>query len=553
MKVKSLVIFFPVLLAGASSCVSKHSNVLSLSPSHANNSIKNDSIINKELLEKVFVCLDDVIGNSKIYKAEKQNRIGQIKKKQAETEQFSIERYTLNSELVKLNYAYSCDSTLRYLNQNINIARNLNDQILLNESIIKTASFMAHSAGLYKQASDMIKEVDKKYLTQTDYIDYYQAYLNIYAELYTSIQNIEDVNGYAKTMELYRDTLIYILPHNNELYLLLVEERLRNQNKFHEALEINDVRLKIDTFASPEYALATFHRAYTYRMMGDNEKYKYYLALSALSDIVSAIRDHASLWMLAEKLLAEKDIDRAYNYMRFSWDEILLFNAHARKWQSADILYSTDGLYNKMLERQNRELFYFVILISLLTVLLVIALYYNYSHRKKLSVMGRNLQNANEALTESNRIKEEYIGQFIRMCSLYIERLDEYRRLVIKRIKGKQIDELLKISEEERESRRETDDLLHDFDVAFLNIFPNFVEKFNKLLLPDKQITLKKDEILNTELRVYALIRLGITDSAKIAEFLHLSASTVYNTRVKVKNKAIITREEFDDRVKNIG
>jgi hypothetical protein len=354
-------------------------------------------------------------------------------------------------------------------------------------------------------------------------------------------------------MELYKDTLIDILSPENETSLLLVEERLRNQSKFHQALKINDIRLERDTFASPEYALATFHRAYTYRMMGNNERYKYYLAMSALSDIVSATRDHASLWMLAETLLAEKDdVDRAYTYMRFSWDETLLFNARVRKWQSADILYAIDGLYGKMLEKQNRILFYFIILISLLVIMLVIALYYNYSHRKKLSLMSKNLQKSNEALVESNRIKEEYVGQFIRMCSAYIDKLDDYRRLVIKRIKGGQTDELLHISEKERELRKETGDLLHDFDLAFLNIFPDFVEKFNELLLPDQQITLKKGEILNTELRVYALVRLGIGDSAKIAEFLRLSVNTVYNCRVKVKNKAIITREEFDERVKTI-
>jgi DNA-binding NarL/FixJ family response regulator len=412
---------------------------------------------------------------------------------------------------------------------------------------------MAHSAGIYKQAEDMLEEIDKRCFTKTDYVDYYQAKVHIYTQLYTNTQTIND--NYGELMELYKDSLINILPAENETSLLLVEERLRNQDKFDKALKINDIRLKRlkkDTSASPEYALAAFHRAYTYRMMGDNEKYKYYLALSAISDIVSATRDHASLWMLAETLLAEQDVDRAYNYMRFSWDEILLFNAHVRKWQSADILYAIDGLYSKMLKKQNRKLFYFTVVISLLAILLIVALYYNRLHRKKLSVMGRNLQTANEALVESNRIKEEYIGQFIRMCSLYILKLDEYRRLVIKRIKNGQTNELLHISERERELDKETDDLLHDFDTAFLNIFPNFVEKFNKLLLSDQHITLKKGEILNTELRVYALIRLGISDSAKIAEFLHLSVNTVYNIRVRVKNKAIITRQEFDERVKNI-
>jgi hypothetical protein len=513
-------------------------------------SIINDSAINKNILEKNLASLDDVIKHGKIYNEEKQNTIELIRNQQAETD---IDRYKINLQLIELYYAYQCDSTLYYLNQNIEIARRINSRILLNESVIKTASFMAHSAGLYKQASDILGEIDEEYFTEADYIDYYQAQLHIYTQLYTNTKNIENTDNYGKLMELYKDTLIQILPPENEMCLLLVEERLRNQGEFHQALKINDTRLQMDTFGSSGYALATFHRAYTYRMMDDGEKYKYYLAVSALSDIVSATRDHASLWMLAETLLAEKDVDRAYNYMRFSWEGTLLFNGPVRKYQSADILYAIDGVYNKMLEKQNRKLFYSLIAISLLVILFIIALYYNYLHRKKLSAMSKNLQSANEALTESNHIKEEYIGQFIRMCSLYIGRLDKYRRFVIKKIKREQTDELLLISEKEKELCRETDDFLHDFDIAFLNIFPNFVEKFNELLLLDQQIILKKGEILNTELRVYALIRLGISDSAKIAEFLHLSVNTVYNIRAKVRNKAFVTREEFDYKAKFIS
>jgi hypothetical protein len=509
-----------------------------------------DSAIDKDELRKTLIKLDNVIKESEIYNAEKQSKIERIKKEIKNIEQFSLAHYNLNSKLIKLNYAYLCDTTLYYLNQNIEIARALNDKKLLNESIIKAASFMAYSAGMYRHASDILKEIDGKIFTKEDSINYYQAELHIYDQLAQNTQDFESVDKYGKIAELYKDSLMRILPAESEQRLLLTEERMRNQDKFSEALKINDIRLSMDSFGSSEYALAAFHRAYTYRMMGDKERYKYYLAMSALSDIKTATRDHASLWMLAETLIAGRDIDRAYNYVRFSWNEISLFNAQVRKWQSANILYAIDGLYDKMLKKQNFYLHCFIVVISLLVILLSILLFYNYSHRKKLYIMGSNLQNTNDALLESNRIKEEYIGQFIRMCSVYIDKLDDYRRFVIKKIKNEQTEDLLLISEKERELRKETDDLLRDFDTAFLNIFPNFIEKFNELLLPDQQIILKKGEILNTELRVYALIRLGINDSAKIAEFLRLSVNTVYNSRAKVKSKTIIARDEFEDKVR---
>lgn len=149
-------------------------------------------------------------------------------------------------------------------------------------------------------------------------------------------------------------------------------------------------------------------------------------------------------------------------------------------------------------------------------------------------------------MADSNQIKEEYIARFLRLCSTYINQLDNFRRLVNKKITSNQIPELLKLTRSESVQEEALRELYANFDSAFLHLFPDFVSQFNELLQDNERFVLKNDEQLNTELRIFALIRLGITDSSQIAEFLRYSVNTIYNYRAKVKNKARVSRDDFE-------
>ena len=334
---------------------------------------------------------------------------------------------------------------------------------------------------------------------------------------------------------------------------------MRADGRTDEALRINDTRLAKIPFGTPEYALTSYQRAMIYRQKKDREKEKYYLALSSLSDIQSAITDHASLWMLADLLLKDGDIERAYHYIRFSWDETNRFRARSRSWQSADILSLIDKNYQATIEGKNRILVAYLTLISVLTLLLISAIVYIYRQMKRLAEARNHLQETNEQLksanlelSESNRIKEEYIGRFMSLCSSYIDKLDGYRRMVYKMVSSGQIGEVVKVTRSSQGLEAELNALYKNFDTAFLHLFPNFVTQFNSLLLEDEQVVLKRDELLNTELRIFALIRLGINDSSQIAEFLRYSVNTIYNYRAKVKNKACVSRDDFENLVRKI-
>ena len=523
-------------------------------------------------LDSLLVNLDQTILQHEIYKDRREARIRELKGKATKTAPNSIAAYQLNDSIYREYKSYMCDSAVLYLTKNIRIARNLRDQEREYKSKLLLASLHA-ATGMYQEAIDVLEEVRREDLPASLTRDYYACKEQVYREISGNSRDPQSIRRYEDKSFVYRDSLAMMLPEDAGKRVELQELALRADGRTDEALRINDTRLAKIPFGTPEYALTSYQRAMIYRQKKDREKEKYYLALSSLSDSQSAITDHASLWMLADLLLKDGDIERAYHYIRFSWDETNRFRARSRSWQSADILSLIDKNYQATIEGKNRILVTYLTLISVLTLLLISAIVYIYRQMKRLAEarnhlqetneqlkvlngelyqMNDRLQSANLELSESNRIKEEYIGRFMSLCSSYIDKLDGYRRMVYKMVSSGQIGELVKVTRSSKGLEAELNALYKNFDTAFLHLFPNFVTQFNLLLLEDEQVVLKRDELLNTELRIFALIRLGINDSSQIAEFLRYSVNTIYNYRAKVKNKACVSRDDFENLVREI-
>nr|WP_321333960.1 DUF6377 domain-containing protein [uncultured Bacteroides sp.] len=522
-------------------------------------------------IDSLLNVLDRTIAVHQIFGDQRQTRILKLKERMTDVKTLP-EAYDLNMSLYKEYKAYVCDSAIHYLNKNIEVAQTMKDGFKEDESKL-LLSFLLSSSGMYKEAVDMLESIDRSKLPFHFLPDYYSCFDHAYGELSFYTQDKKSSVVYRKISDTYKDSLYNVLNHDTDLFLSMRETAFRDNRQFAEALHINDLRLSKAVFGTPEYALITFHRALAFQENGDVEKEKKYLALSAISDIHSAITDHASLWMLAQLLYESGDVERSYRYIRFSWDETNFYNARLRSLQSAGILSLIDKTYQAMVEKQNRQLENYLMLISALVLMLIVALGYIYRQMKKLSVARNHLQAANGQLkqlndelqemnlclqstnldlSESNQIKEEYIGRFIKLCSTYIDRLDAYRRMVSKKISGGQAGELLKMARSQEALDLELKELYDNFDSAFLQLFPDFVKKFNQLLEEEGHILPKKGELLNTELRIFALIRLGIDDSSQIAEFLRYSVNTIYNYRAKVKNKARVSRDDFESQVLKI-
>ena len=527
-----------------------------------------------ESLDSLLNVLDKTIKEADTYVQIKENKLHELKKEARKTPPFSVERYNLNNDIYLEYKAYSSDSALHYLNENMLLARQLNDK----ERELKIQlelSYLLSSIGMYMEAADILNSIDRQTLPSSLLGHYYTCYEHVYFEAGAAQPRCKMfASRYVKLSHAYRDSMQITLDPSSATYLWLRETQLREAGKYDEALEFSDRRLAESSFGTPQYALVAYQRFRLFESMGKKDEHLYYLVLSAISDVRSAIKEQSSLMVLAQELNSKGDLKRAYDYINFSWEISQFYKTRLRSWMNITPLSMINGNYQDIIKQQNRELLIYIVCVALLALLLVIALIYIYRQMKALSIAKKGLQEVNERLfslneeleevnrhlrstnlelSESNLIKEAYIARFFKLCSVYVDRLQAYRKLVNKKLQRGQVAELLKMTHLSNDIVTvEVQELYANFDSAFLHLFPNFVESLNALLLPDEQIVLKPDELLNTELRIFALIRLGIKDSSQIAELLHYSVNTIYNYRSRVKTKARVSRDDFEDLVAKI-
>ena len=402
-----------------------------------------------------------------------------------------------------------------------------------------------------------LRKVDKTQLDTLGLTHYYMAQMHVYGELgyYTQVGSMRE--GYYEKQAAYRDSLYNVIDHNSQDYMMQRILELLPQKRYQEATDLSDRWLKDMSPDSRDYAIASYYRYLIINNQMNPEQAEYWLCQSALSDIRHAVMDQASLLALAEKLNDEGELTHSYRYIRFTWECNNRFNTRMRNWQIAPILNVIDSNYKEQLARNTKVLTTSVIVVSILAVMLLGLLFFLHRRNKQLDVARQAVSDSNKKLAALNEelksTKEEYIGRFMSLCSQYIDKLDDYRKMVNKKMKDKELDELYRLSKSTALKEKELDELYENFDSVFLHLFPNFVEDFNGLLQPEMRLKPRDDNRLPTEIRIFALIRLGFEDSSKIAEFLHYSVNTIYNYRARIKNGAIGNRESFEQRVKQLG
>lgn len=548
---KILSLFYILCFSALTSCFAQNKNI-------------------KDLYEQ----LDQAIEQSQYYINQKESRITKIKKqsRQGHTPQQLLTAYYKLYEEYK---AYQSDSSIYYIHQAIDLAKRNN----MKSDITKLRSLLAlqySTSGAFTEALHVLQSIDKKTLNNSNKKDYYMAFYHVYGELgFTNINIDTDLSQefYSK-QDCYRDTLFSILSPNSEDYLMRKEVLLTSQNKLKEALNINDIRLSKCKKGSHEYGIVAYYRHLIYRSLKDEDMVKYWLLQSAICDVKCAINDQASLWILAEILSKEKDVERSYKYINFSWNANKRFCTRIRSWQISPVLGTIDHNYQAELKKANHRLIFAIICVSLLVSALALLTFYVNKQKSylsnarnelkktntqleelnnKLSSTNGMLKASNDKLNESNGVKEEYIGQFLGACSHYIDKLDKMRLNVNKMVKNKQYNELYSMTKSSEVKEQELEELYANFDKVFLNLFPNFVEDLNGLLKEECQIHLSSPNKLSAIVRVFALIRLGIDDSTKIAEFLHYAVNTIYNYRAKLRNGALNDRNEFEKKVRELG
>nr|WP_255724101.1 DUF6377 domain-containing protein [Terrimonas ginsenosidimutans] len=304
------------------------------------------------------------------------------------------------------------------------------------------------------------------------------------------------------------------------------------------------------------------------------DKAEEFYTRAAIADIENAINDHGAIQNLSINFYYSGNIDRAYRYAKSALEDAIFCNVKFRTLIMSEFYSIINAAYQEKAEKNRRQLKNYLVLISILSLFLIGAVVYVYRQMRRISRVketllqtGRQLEqlngqilqaneqlrSSNDQLQESNQVKQEYIAQFFDICSSYIDKLENYRKMLNKHAIAKQFEELSRILKSTDFTNTEIQGLYRRFDLIFIHLYPDFVEAFNGLLLPEERIMLKEGETLNTELRIFALERLGITDSVRIAAFLRCSISTVYNYRTKARNRSAVSREAFDEQISKIG
>lgn len=523
-------------------------------------------------LDSLLTVLDQAVKHSDRYEAVKKQRIALIKAELAVPGLSSDEEYRINRKLFAEYEAYICDSARHYINRNIAIATRQGRQDRLDESKLKKAHILATS-GLYAEGVRLLETIDKRILSDDLLAEYYMTFENIYLYHAEYAQDDEYMPEYLAKMNAYRDSVLQVVTESTYPYIITKGPALVDHSRQKDAEKLlNDYLSRVPS-DTREYAVITSILAFVYQYDDRPKQRKVCLAKSALADIKAVVKENNSLRALAELLYEDGDVERANDYMKKSMADASFYNARLRNVQASRMLPVIDRSYQLEKEMQRRKLQMFLCVISVLSLFLIFTIGYIIRQMKKLSKARSEVVDANKelqklntelmeanrrqaqmnvSLTEANCIKEEYIGRFLGLCSAYIDKLETYRRMLNKKAASGKVEELYKTLKSSRFIDDELKEFYRDFDNSFLNIFPHFVESFNRLLPAEEAIVPRQGELLTTELRIFALIRLGITDSAKIAGFLRYSITTIYTYRSKLKNKSLY-RDDFEERVMKIG
>lgn len=536
---------------------------------------------------KLLHSLDSLLEQQDLFVRVKEERIKQLKMQYSRVKDVK-ELYAMN-RMVYLEYrVYDADSALHYINKNIQLAQQTNNRTWEVVSLLEQ-SFVLTSSGLLTEALKAVSDIQPEELPQNLRSEYFGRLCTLYSRLrdYSS-ENSQLSEHYNNLQKAFRDS-VYLTATPDELrywncraWLYLGTPEIE---PVKQAFEENKQTLSND---SRKYSIATYNLSAIYRSENNESKYLENLILSAMADIRSVNGDIGSLQEIAEYLFKHGEIDRAYNYILYCSQKAMLFHNRVRIVKMSHLQNQIYKAYQEQSRTQQKRLQASLIAVSFLFLVLIGAFLFIRkqmrrlkeanlkldSTNQKLSVnmdalstahqrleevnmqlkdLNTQLQEVNDQLRESNYVKEEYIGYVFNICSTYISKLEEFRKNINRKLKVGQIEDVKAITDSSATASNELKEFYQNFDTIFLHLYPDFVGDFNALLLPEERIELKESELLNTELRIHALIRLGITDSVKIADFLHCSAQTVYNNRLRTRNKSIISKEDFINAVKKLG
>ena len=521
---------------------------------HAADSSRADSLLLK---------LDQAIKERPIYMEQKELKLVELKR-QLHRQIPDEERFAILGTLLDEYRSFNTDSALHMAEEREQIAIRLGNREYIDNARMNKADVLGMT-GMYKEVMDLMRNIHIDRLPVDIHPYYYHIYRTVYGLMADYAVTAYEKKLYTELTDKYRDSLLLVNKDNLLIHTLIQSDQYNVRNEYDKAIRLLTDYLALQKDYEHDVAICAYTLSESYRLKGDKEKEKEYLIVSAMADMKTAVREYISLRKLAVLLYQEGDIERAYSYVKICMEDAAACNARLRKLEILEIFPIINDAYQQKTEKQQEQMKWALVSISLLSLFLLLAIFYVYKQMKKVAAARREvidankrlkelndelhlsnaqLKEANHSIAENSYLKEEYIGRYMDQCSVYLEKMDNYRRSLGKIAATGNVEELYKNIKSSKFIEGELKEFYTNFDNTFLQLFPTFVEDFNALLADDEQISLKAGERMNTELRIFALIRLGITDSVKIAQFLRYSVNIL--STVNLLNKHSVINCHYD-------
>lgn len=498
--------------------------------------------------------LDTMLDSASMLQQKKQIKLDLLKKNSGNAADVYSRLYFLD-DIYEEYHAYQFDSAMVYVNKLISLADEVGDSYYRTLGRINKAELLAMGS-LYPEALSVLGEIQGLDAMKDDmHFKYYFIYFKVY-QLWASY--CEDKTYapiyYQHAVESLGKAYAYLKPQNPYYDYFMGEYYVFVKPDKKKSLEYYLRSLRQLSEENRYYAMTSFAIANNYSAQGQWDKYEEYIIKAAISDLKSCTRETMAMQELAVYLY-EHDADnlmRAERYINYTLEDARAFHNRLRIMEISKKLPYIVSAYHATVTTQNRYLRIGLVSISLLLLVLLVLAYFFFKQNKQLSAKKVELSHSNGLLSSlngqltqlngkllnTNTRREQLAKLYIDLCAQYIDKLGKFEVLVQRKIRANQIQDLLSVASSTRLSEEDAATFMNRFDHAFLNLYPSFVGELNGLLKEDEQVTVKQPNALNTQLRIFALMRLGVMESSEIAALLFYTPRTIYNYRSSFKSKA---------------
>jgi hypothetical protein len=508
--------------------------------------------------DDVLRQLDKVIADKELYISRKEASLSGLKQRLGGVSSLQ-QKYDICTKLFNAYLHYQADSAMNYINRKIELSARMGTTALHADEISINRAEALGVMGMYTEAFSELRRVDHSRLQGEALAYYYRTCRACYGWLADYTLSIAAKDSYQKKTCLYRDSILQTIPSGAERDVVWAEQKLLDGDSdmaLQKLLSLTEQTARADSVGPRINAYLYYTLSEVYAARSDRDRQIYYLALTSMADLKASVREYASLQKLAQLMYETGDVGRAYSYLIRSMEDAVNCNARLRFIEVSQFFPIIDKAHDIEVQRDHRITRIFLVTLSLLGAALIVLVFFLYRWmtrlkqiRRYLSQTNSHMYDINKKLEETGRIKDVYIARYLDRCASYLNKLDSYRHSLVKFAMASRVEELFKAIKSDEFINEERRAFYSEFDKSFLELFPGFVGAFNNLLADDARITPKPGELLTIELRIFALIRLGVTDSSRIASFLGYSLTTIYNYRSKMRHRAKGSADSFEQEV----